>query len=79
MITPEAIDASDALDQIGEILQELGVASEKLIEVGRDGRDELMRELCGIEPASQPDEDLHQPVEPATGALRCAGAGGVSS
>jgi hypothetical protein len=68
-----------ALDQIGEILKEFDVESEELIEVRRDGRDELVRELCGFEPASQTNEGLHQPVGPATGVLRRAGAGGVSS
>lgn len=55
LITPQEVVASKALDQIGAILREQGLSLEELIEAGRDGRDELLREHYGIEPASQPD------------------------
>ena len=55
LITRQEVVASTALDQIGTILREQGISLEELIEAGRDGRDELVREQYGIEPASQPD------------------------
>jgi AbrB family looped-hinge helix DNA binding protein len=54
LITPQEIVASKALDQIGAILREQGVSLEELIEAGRGGREELVREEYGIEPAAQP-------------------------
>ena len=53
LITPQEVVASKALDEIGAILREQGLSLEELIEAGRDGRDELVRERYGIEPASQ--------------------------
>jgi AbrB family looped-hinge helix DNA binding protein len=53
LITPQEVVASKALDEIGAILREQGLSLEELIEAGRDGRDELVREQYGIEPASQ--------------------------
>jgi len=55
LITPQEVVASKALDQIGAILREQGLSLEELIESGRDGRDELVREQYGIDPAAQPD------------------------
>ncbi len=55
LITPQEVVASKALDEIGAILREQGISLEELIDVGRDGRDELVRELYGIEPGSHPD------------------------
>jgi hypothetical protein len=55
VIRPQVILASKALDQIEAILREQGISLEELIEAGRDGRDELVREQYGIEPAAQPD------------------------
>jgi AbrB family looped-hinge helix DNA binding protein len=55
LITPQEVVASKALDEIGAILREQGISLEELIEVGRDGRDELVRELYGIEAGSHPD------------------------
>ena len=55
LITPQEVVASKALDEIGAILPEQGLSLEELIEAGRDGRDELVREQYGIEPASQSD------------------------
>jgi AbrB family looped-hinge helix DNA binding protein len=55
LITPQEVVASKALDQIGLILREQGLSLEELIEAGRDGRDELVREQYGIEPDSHPD------------------------
>ena len=55
LITPQEVIATRALDQIGEILREQGVSLEELIEAGRDGRDELVREQYGIDPVSYPD------------------------
>ena len=55
LITPQEVVASKALDEIGAILREQGVSLEELIEGGRDGRDELVRELYGIEAGSHPD------------------------
>jgi AbrB family looped-hinge helix DNA binding protein len=55
LITPQEVVASKALDQIGAILKEQGLSLEDLIDAGRDGRDELVREQYGVEPAAQPD------------------------
>src|SRR4051794_21700573 len=55
LITPQEVIVTRALDQIGEILGEQGVSLEELIEAGRDGRDELVRERYGIDPVSYPD------------------------
>jgi AbrB family looped-hinge helix DNA binding protein len=55
LITPLEVVASKALDEIGAILREQGLSLEELIEAGRDGRDELVLELYGIEPGSHPD------------------------
>ena len=44
LITPQEVVATRALKQIGAILREQGVSLEELIEVGRDVRDELVRE-----------------------------------
>jgi antitoxin PrlF len=54
LITPQEVVATKALNQIGAILREQGVSLEELIEAGQDIRDELVRELYGIDPASQP-------------------------
>ena len=55
LITPQEVIATRALEQIGEILREQGVSLEELIEAGRDGRDELVREQYGIDPVPYPD------------------------
>jgi hypothetical protein len=54
LITPKEVVATKALNQIGAILREQGVSLKELIEAGRDVRDELLRELYGIDLASQP-------------------------
>ena len=54
VITPKEVVATKALDQIGAILKEQGLSLEELIEAGRGEREELLRELYGIDPASQP-------------------------
>jgi AbrB family looped-hinge helix DNA binding protein len=55
LITPQEVVASKALDQIGAILREQGLSLEELIEAGRDGRDELMREQYGIATTTPPE------------------------
>jgi AbrB family looped-hinge helix DNA binding protein len=55
LITPQEVVASKALDEIGAILREQGLSLEELIESGREGRDELVREQYGIDPAARPD------------------------
>ena len=54
LITPQEVVATKALDEIGAILREQGLSLEELIESGRDERDDLLRELYGIDPASEP-------------------------
>jgi AbrB family looped-hinge helix DNA binding protein len=55
LITPQEVMASKALAQIGAILREQGLSLEELIEAGRDGRDELMREQYGIASTTPPE------------------------
>lgn len=49
LITPQEVLASSALDRIGAALQEKGVSLDELIESGRSERDQLLRELYGID------------------------------
>jgi AbrB family looped-hinge helix DNA binding protein len=55
LITPQEVVAAKALDEIGVILRAQGLSLEELIESGRDTRDELLRELYGIESSTEPD------------------------
>jgi AbrB family looped-hinge helix DNA binding protein len=50
LITPQRVIANDLLDKIGASLSEQGLTLEELIESGRSERDELLREMYGIEP-----------------------------
>jgi AbrB family looped-hinge helix DNA binding protein len=54
LITPQAVVAAQALDEIGAILREQGLSLDDLIESGREIRGELLRELYGIDPDSEP-------------------------
>lgn len=49
LITPQAAVAISALDRIGEALREQGLTLDELIESGRAERDDLLRELYGID------------------------------
>lgn len=49
LITPQEVVAASALDRIGAALQEKGVSLDELIESGRSERDQLLRELYGID------------------------------
>lgn len=55
LITPQAVVAIKALDEIGKALREQGLSLEELIESGREHRDELVRELYGIDPSPDPE------------------------
>jgi antitoxin PrlF len=48
LISPREAIAMEALDKIGELLQEQGITLEELIESGRDIRGELMQEKYGL-------------------------------
>jgi AbrB family looped-hinge helix DNA binding protein len=48
MISPQEVIASQALDQIGQILKEKGLTLEELMEAGREIRGELIEEAYGI-------------------------------
>ena len=50
LITPQAAVAMKALDRIGEALREQGLSLDELIESGRAERDDLIRELYGLDP-----------------------------
>lgn len=50
LITPQRVIANELLDKIGESLSEQGLTLEDLIESGRSEREELLREMYGIEP-----------------------------
>ena len=49
LISPQEVIASEALDQIGQILKEKGLTLEELIESGREVRGELIEEEYGLE------------------------------
>lgn len=51
LITPQAVMAMKALDEIGKALRDQGLSLEELIESGREERGELLRELYGIDPS----------------------------
>lgn len=48
VITPQALLATRALQEIGRALQEQGVSLEELIESGRETRGTLVREQYGL-------------------------------
>jgi antitoxin PrlF len=49
LISPQEVIASQALDQIGQILKEKGLTLEELIESGREIRGELIEEEYDLE------------------------------
>ena len=49
LISPQELIASEALDQIGQILREKGLTIEELIESGREMRGELIEKEYGLE------------------------------
>lgn len=49
LITPQEVVAVRALDRNGEALREQGVSLDELIDSARAGRDELIREVYGID------------------------------
>ncbi len=49
LISPQEIIASQALDQIGQILEEKGLTLEELIQSGREIHGELIEEEYGLE------------------------------
>lgn len=51
LITPQAVMAMKALDEIGKALRDQGLSLEELIESGREERGELLRELYSIDPS----------------------------
>ena len=55
LITPQEVVAAKALDEIGAILRAQGLSLDELVESGRDTRDELLRELYGIDSSPEPD------------------------
>jgi AbrB family looped-hinge helix DNA binding protein len=62
MITPQGVLALEALEEIGKALKEQGLTLEEMIESGREERDELLRELYGIDPPDEPDQELRRHV-----------------
>jgi hypothetical protein len=62
MITPQGVLALKALEEIGKALKEQGLTLEEMIESGRDERGELLRELYGIDPPDEPDQELRRHV-----------------
>ncbi len=55
LITPQAVLALKALDEMGAILREKGVTLDDWIESGRAFREELVREQYGLEPSDRPE------------------------
>jgi AbrB family looped-hinge helix DNA binding protein len=55
LITPRAVLAIKALDEIGAILRDKGVTLEEWMESGREIREELAREQYGLDPTHRPD------------------------
>ena len=53
LITPQEVVAMEALDRIGEALQEQGITLEELIVSGRDIRGDLVKERYGL--ADEPE------------------------
>ena len=53
LITPQAVLALKALDEIGAILRENGVTLDDWMESGRAIREELVREQYGIDPSNR--------------------------
>ena len=49
LISPQAVIAAQALDRIGDALQEAGVSLDDLMEEGREARTQLLNEEYGIE------------------------------
>jgi AbrB family looped-hinge helix DNA binding protein len=60
IITPQGVLALEALEEIGKALKEQGLTLEEMIESGREERDELLRELYGIDPPDEPDQELRR-------------------
>jgi AbrB family looped-hinge helix DNA binding protein len=54
LITPQEVVAAKALDEIGAILRAQGLSLDELIESGREMRDDLLRELYGIDSSTEP-------------------------
>jgi AbrB family looped-hinge helix DNA binding protein len=53
LITPQAVLALKALDQMGAMLREQGVTLEDWMESGRVIREELVREQYGLDPSDR--------------------------
>ena len=49
LLRPQKVVAMDALDQLGMLLRERGIDLEELLASGREVREEVVRELYGIE------------------------------
>jgi antitoxin PrlF len=49
LISPRGVLAMDALDRVGKVLRERGIALEELIESGREIRGEMVEEDYGLE------------------------------
>lgn len=49
LISPQEVVAMEALDKLGEMLKEKGIALEDLIESGREIRGEIVREKYNID------------------------------
>jgi AbrB family looped-hinge helix DNA binding protein len=54
LITPQEVVAAKAHDEIGAILRAQGLSLDELIESGREMRDDLLRELYGIDSSTEP-------------------------
>ncbi|MBA3450252.1 MAG: AbrB/MazE/SpoVT family DNA-binding domain-containing protein [Chloroflexia bacterium] len=55
LITPQAVLAIKALDEMGAILRENGVTLDDWMESGRAIREELVREQYGLDPSNRSD------------------------
>ena len=62
LITPRAVLAIKALDEMGAILRERGITLEEWMESGRQIRGEHLREHYGIEAPPDPDSALPNPA-----------------
>jgi AbrB family looped-hinge helix DNA binding protein len=62
LIASQGVPALKALEEIGKALKEQGLTLEAMIESGREERDELLRELYGIDPSDEPDQELRRHV-----------------
>ena len=57
LISPREIVALNALREIGESLKARGISPEELMASGREIREDLLKEMYGLEAESETDDD----------------------